>query len=113
MTCDFRFRKGSQGVLQFGLLLMVLLAGDTTLNVDCAKAQAGCTSTNISTGSAVPVGSFPVNCRAGQPCAVQAGATCGASSTQCDKLGDACTLGKKCRNTYNIVSSQCLCQCRI
>ena len=103
-------------VLSF--FLATLLAGCITVQVDCGGGEVdkngkvkGCTYTQIAKGSPVPGGAIPIN----GPGPIPPGATCGgAQNTQCNSPGARCDLNPAhlCRDTYDMVSTACMCQCR-
>jgi len=107
------FSRVSGRTMVLVLFFATLLAVCPTITVDCggkAYAQAGCASTNLAVGSALPGGAIVINPTGGT---IPPGAACGAVSTQCNAPGSPCGLAKqKCRDTYNIGTTQCLCQCR-
>lgn len=123
MENNQKFLLGKEQALLFTLLLAALVAGCVTVTVEtseeCKNKDAtgngppGCTFSMVASGTAVPAGAVPINCQAGQPCAVPANATCGNSSNVCNNPGtEKCQFTKVCKDTYNMVSTQCMCQCR-
>jgi len=103
------------------LFLATLLAGCFDVTVDCGGGKAGgkdgtitegCMASTLAQGSALPGGAIAINPTGGT---IPPGAICNAiSNTKCNEPGVRCSLNpaQRCRDTYNIGTTQCMCQCR-